>query len=143
MRLARQESIIDEEVFLDLKFWITTLKVAGAVVAYAMAQNEILGARRGADRICLHKAQAINRARKCHGTEQGSSHRISAKVCKGERAHSQDANPIADDSRGVSSGCWRVAHSGEFQTFCGGRPSRRDRLHGMSHRLSRPPFKGR
>ena len=61
MRVARQESIIDEEVFFDRELWITTLKVASAIVAHTVAQDQILGARRCAYWIGLDKAQALDR----------------------------------------------------------------------------------
>jgi hypothetical protein len=62
MRVARQESVIDEEVFFNRELWITTLKIAGAIVAHTMAQGKILGARWCANWIGLDKAQAVNRA---------------------------------------------------------------------------------
>jgi hypothetical protein len=62
MRVAWQETIVDEEVFLDRELWITTLKVASTIVTYTVAQDQILGARRCANWIGLDKAQALDRA---------------------------------------------------------------------------------
>ncbi len=56
MRVARQESIVDEEVFFDRELRITALKVASTIVAHAMAKDQILGARWCANWIGLDKA---------------------------------------------------------------------------------------
>ena len=63
VRVARQESIVDEEVFFDRELRITALKVASPIVAHAMAQDQILGARWCANWIGLDKAQALDRTR--------------------------------------------------------------------------------
>jgi hypothetical protein len=78
MRVARQEPIVDEEVFFDCELWITTLKVARTIVAHAMAQGQILCACWRANWIGLDKAQALDRASQRHGGEQCSRDRVSA-----------------------------------------------------------------
>lgn len=117
MRVARKESIIDEEVFFDRELWITTLKVASTIIAYAMAQDQILGARWCANWICLDKAQALDRTRQRHGAEQCPRYRVFAKLCKGDRMPGQDVYPLTRASPFVSAwqfpndAFWRVSDS--------------------------------
>ena len=94
MRVARKESIIDEEVFFDRELWITTLKVASTIVARTMAEDQVLGARWRANWIGLNKAQALDRTSQRHGAEQCSRYRVSTKLCKGDRAPGQDSHPL-------------------------------------------------
>jgi hypothetical protein len=62
MRVARQESIVDKEVFFDRELWIMTFKVASTIVMHAMTQDQILGACWRANWIGLDKPQALDRA---------------------------------------------------------------------------------
>ena len=94
MRVARQKSIVDEEVFFDRELWITTLKVASTIVAHAMAKDQILSARWCANWIGLDKAQALDRTRQRHGAEQCSRYRVFAKFCQGDRVSGQDIYPL-------------------------------------------------
>ena len=94
MRVARQESIVDEEVFFDRELWITTLEVASTIVAHTMAEDQVLGARWRANWIGLNKAQALDRARERHGAEQCSRYRVPTKLCEGDRAPGQDVHPL-------------------------------------------------
>ena len=51
------EAVDDEEVLLHIELRVVAFEVAGAVAFDAMAQRQVLSARRGADRIGLHKSQ--------------------------------------------------------------------------------------
>ena len=94
MRVARQESIVDEEVFFDRELWITTLKVASTIVARTMAEDQVLGARWRANWIGLNKAQALDRTGERHGAEQCSRYRVPTKLCEGDWATGQDVHPL-------------------------------------------------
>src|SRR5437588_11115761 len=56
------EAINEEEVLLDTELRVATFEVAGTVVLDTVAQNQVLSARRGADRVGLHKAQLMEGA---------------------------------------------------------------------------------
>ena len=117
MRVARQESIVDEEVFFDRELWITTLKVASTIVARTMAEDQVLGARWRANWIGLNKAQALDRTSQRHGAEQCPRYRVIAKLCKGDRMPGQDVYPLTRASPFVSAwqfpndAFWRVSDS--------------------------------
>ena len=59
LKRLRHKSVRDEEVFLDLELRIQSLEVPGVVIFCAMAQDEVLSARRGTDWIGLDKTQAL------------------------------------------------------------------------------------
>src|SRR5437879_611481 len=83
MVFAREESVIDEVVFLDREFRVTPLQIAGAIVFYSMAQNQILRARRRPDRVGLHEAELSDGTRECGWREQRSRHGVAAQVVQG------------------------------------------------------------
>ncbi len=56
------EAVDDEEVLLDAELRVEAFEVAGTVVLHAVAQYQVLCARRGADRVGLHKAQPVEGA---------------------------------------------------------------------------------
>jgi hypothetical protein len=58
---ATDEPIVDEEVFFDWERRVAPFEIAGAIARHAMAQCEILRARRRANGIGLDKAEAIER----------------------------------------------------------------------------------
>jgi hypothetical protein len=60
LRGARQEAVVDEEVLFDRPAAGSAFQVAGAVAGHAVAQRQVLRARRGADGVGLHEAQARN-----------------------------------------------------------------------------------
>jgi hypothetical protein len=60
--LRRHETVVDEEVFFDAEACIAPLQVAGAVAFHAVAQCQVLRARRSADRVGLHEAELVHRA---------------------------------------------------------------------------------
>ena len=59
--LPRQEAVVDEAVLLDREPGVAALEVAGAIAGDAMAQRQVLGARRRADRVGLDEAQLFDR----------------------------------------------------------------------------------
>src|ERR1700746_3042606 len=56
---AHHEAVIDEEVLFDAETRVASFEVAGAVAFNAMAERQVLSARRRADRVGLHKAQSV------------------------------------------------------------------------------------
>ena len=68
----RKEAVVEKVVFLDRQRRIQAFQVAGAVVAHAMAQGEILRARRCANGIGLHEAEPVQRSLKCGGREKAA-----------------------------------------------------------------------
>jgi len=78
LRGARQEAVVDEEVFFDPEARVTPLQVARAVTFHAVAQRQVLRARRGADRVGLHEAELV------HGALQRG--RVEQAACDGEAA---------------------------------------------------------
>src|SRR4051812_25745841 len=70
VNLARKEAVIDEEILLDAKARVFRFEVARVVVTHTVPQDEVLGARRRADRIGLHEAQARNGTSEGGGPEQ-------------------------------------------------------------------------
>ena len=81
---ARQEAVVDEEVFFDRQLRIAAFEVAGAVAGHAVTQGEVLRARRGADRIGLHEAEFIDRTRERGRLEQRAGHGMAAQVVEGD-----------------------------------------------------------
>ena len=59
---ARHEAVVDEHVLLDAERRVAALEVAGTVALDAVAQRQILRARRRADRVGLHEAQPVDGA---------------------------------------------------------------------------------
>ena len=57
MMLAQQIAIVDEIILLQGQSRVAPLEIAGAIADDALAQREILGAGRRADRIGLQEAQ--------------------------------------------------------------------------------------
>jgi hypothetical protein len=84
-RRARQEAIVDEEVFFQRQPRVAALQLAGAVVAHAVAQDQVLRARRCAQRIGLHEAQAADGRRQRGGREQRTRQRMAAQVVERDR----------------------------------------------------------
>ena len=82
---ARHEAVVDEEVLFDGQPGIAPLEVAGAVVAHAVAQRQVLRARRRADRVGLHEAEALDRARQRGRREQAARHRVAAQRVEVDR----------------------------------------------------------
>src|SRR5262245_29815918 len=77
LKRLRHKTVHDEEVFLDLEPGIQPLEVPGAVLFYAMTQNEVLSTCRRTDRIGLDKTHAIEGAFHCSRLEKATSNGIS------------------------------------------------------------------
>src|SRR5437764_4353874 len=62
VQLARDEAVVDEDVFLDVERSVAPLEIPRRIPADAVPQSEVLRPRRRADRVGLHEPQAIERA---------------------------------------------------------------------------------
>ena len=82
---ARQEAVVDEEVLLHRQPRVAALQLAGTVVAHAVAQDQVLRARRRAQRVGLHEAQALQRLWQRAGREQRAGHGVAAQVVESDR----------------------------------------------------------
>ena len=80
-RLERpgHEPIVDEELFLDIQALVAALEVPDAVVLHPVAEDQVLGARRRADRVGLHESQLPQGAAQRGGSEQALGGRKAAK----------------------------------------------------------------
>ncbi len=85
LMLARHETVVDEEVFFDRQLRIAALQVTGAVTRDAVAQRQVLGARRRAKRVGLDEAQPGNRPRQRGRFEQAARDGITAQVVESDR----------------------------------------------------------
>src|SRR5262249_37774923 len=65
LKRLRHKTVHDEEVFLDLEPGIQPLEVPGAVLFYAMTQNEVLSTCRRTDRIGFEKNLSVRRGLPC------------------------------------------------------------------------------
>jgi hypothetical protein len=75
LHCTSDETVVDEDVFVDVEFGVAPLEVTGAVAVDPMTQGEILRARRRPDRIRLHETEAIERALQRGRREQGACDR--------------------------------------------------------------------
>jgi len=60
---SRYEAVVDETVLVDRQARVAALEVAGAIAVDAVAQRQVLGARRRADRVGLDEAERRSLAR--------------------------------------------------------------------------------
>ena len=67
---ACHEAVGDEEILLDAERRVAAFEIAGTVVLDAVAQRQVLRARRRADRIGLHEAQPVEGAFQRGGREE-------------------------------------------------------------------------
>ena len=74
---ARHEAVVDEDVLLDAERGVAPLEIAGAVAVDAMAQRQVLRARRRADRVGLHEAERVDRALAAWSAGRGCGRRRS------------------------------------------------------------------
>src|SRR5579864_1889220 len=74
------EAIDDEEVLLDAELRVETFEVTGTVILDSMAKDQVLSARRRADRIGLHKAQPVEGAFQRGGCEEAAGDGKAAQV---------------------------------------------------------------
>ena len=75
-----QEAVVDEEVFLDAQPRVAALQVTGPVAGHAVAQRQVLGPRRGADRVGLHKTQAPDGLRQAGRPPQAAGDGVAAEL---------------------------------------------------------------
>ena len=59
VHLVGDETVVDEEVFVNVERRVTALEVSGAIVLDAVAQRQVLRARRRADRVGLDEAEFL------------------------------------------------------------------------------------
>jgi hypothetical protein len=91
---ARQEAVVDEEVLLDVELCVSAFEIARAVACDAMAERQVLGPRRRADRIRLDEAELVDRPAQRGGREQAASDGVAAQLLQREgsrRARAQVA----------------------------------------------------
>jgi hypothetical protein len=55
------ETVVDEEIFVDIESRVLALEIASAIVRDPVAEYQILRASRGANRIRLHEADRFDR----------------------------------------------------------------------------------
>jgi hypothetical protein len=70
---ARHEAVVDEKILVNAQRREAAFEVAGAVILDAMAQRQVLGARRRADRVGLDEAERVDGALQRRGAEQASA----------------------------------------------------------------------
>src|SRR6185312_6456729 len=62
MQRARNETVDNEEILLDIQLRIAPLEITRSIILHSMAQDEILRSGRRANRISLHKFHLMKRA---------------------------------------------------------------------------------
>ena len=62
---AGQETIGVENVFLEVQFRITAFEVASAIALRSMTKDQILGACRRPNWVCLNESHSFNRRLQC------------------------------------------------------------------------------
>ena len=77
------ETVVDEDVFLDVERLVAPFEVAGAVPGDAVAEDEILRARRRPDGIRLDEPHAVERAFEGRGGEERARCREAAEIVEG------------------------------------------------------------
>jgi hypothetical protein len=85
-QLGRDEAVVDEEILLQRQRGIAPLQVAGAVIADALAQRQVLGARRRAQRVGLHEAtEPLHGVHQRGRGEQAARHGVAAQLGNRQR----------------------------------------------------------
>jgi hypothetical protein len=87
MQAARDEAVVDEEVFLDWELWIAAFEIAGAVVAGAVAEDQVLRACGGADGVGLEEAELGDGFGEGGWLEERAVDGVAAEVGEGWRGH--------------------------------------------------------
>ncbi len=96
---AGQEAVVDEDVLLDVEPRVAALQVADAIALDAVAQDQVLRARRGADRVRLHEAELVEGAFQGGRTEEAAGDGKAAQVAEGDLAHFSDSVSAANAAR--------------------------------------------
>ena len=84
---ARQKAVVDKKIFFDAELRVTAFEVAGAITNDAVAQGQVLRARRGSDRVGLHEAEALDRPPERGRLEQRAGDRVAAQGVERQRRH--------------------------------------------------------
>src|SRR6185295_4786000 len=82
---ARDEAVVDEEVFLDIERGVSAFQIAGPVILDAMSERQVLRARRRADRVGLYEAERPQRTRQRRRREKAAGDGEPSQI--GERGH--------------------------------------------------------
>jgi hypothetical protein len=61
LHVAGDETVVDEDVLVDVELLVSPLQIAGAIASDAVAQRQILRARGSPDRIGLHESEDLER----------------------------------------------------------------------------------
>ena len=93
---AGDEAVVHEEVLVDVEAGIAALEIAGAVAGHAMAQREVLRARRRPDRVGLHEAERVERALQRGRREEAARDRRAPQVVE---RHSDPLCVVSETSR--------------------------------------------
>ena len=80
MQRAGDESIVHEEVLVNVEPAVMTLEIAGVIAVHAVAKRQILSASRRTDRIGLYKGQRVEGALKCGGGKEAARDGESAQL---------------------------------------------------------------
>ena len=80
MDLARDEAVVDEEVFLDTQLVIAPLEISSAVALDAMPERQVLGSRRRADGVGLDEAEPLDGAFQADGGEEATGDGETAEI---------------------------------------------------------------
>src|SRR5262249_51549523 len=84
------KSVVDEEILVHVQFGVATFQIPGAIIRYAMAQNQILRPSRRANRVGLHKAEFLERGLQTDGSKQALPHRRAAQIVKSHLSSSSN-----------------------------------------------------
>ena len=79
------ETVDEEEVLLDAKLCVQTFEVAGTIAFDSMAQRQVLGARRSADGVGLHKPQPVEGSFQRGWSEEATGDGEPSQVIQGDR----------------------------------------------------------
>src|ERR1700733_10953351 len=85
LQLARYESVVDEEVFVDVEFGVAALQISRAIAFDAMTQDQVLRASRRANRIGLHESHMVKSTFQRGRRQQTTHDRKAPQVVEGDR----------------------------------------------------------
>ena len=80
LQRSRDESVINENIFIDIQGCVAAFKIPSPIVRDAMPKDEILGAGRRPDRIGLHKTHLLERASESGGLRETPRDGESSKI---------------------------------------------------------------
>jgi hypothetical protein len=87
LEVARHEAVGVEEVLLDAEARVALFQIAGAVAFCPVAQDQVLRARRGTDRVGLDETEAQQGVPERRGREKASGDGESPQVGGADRRH--------------------------------------------------------